>query len=120
MPASSLVPWNNSSSETAFAWSALTTSASNIWPMKSSTLIVSYLWKDTWKRWREQPGSPMARLFVTILLVAVATAILVSFQLMERGLQERLDRFTLDTPLYLPHVPPIATAISAQAGNSSP
>ena len=33
--------------------------------MKSSTLIASYLWKDTWKRWFEQPSSPLARLFVT-------------------------------------------------------
>ena len=41
--------------------------------MKSSTLIASYLWKDTWKRWFEQPGSPVARLFVTGLLALVAT-----------------------------------------------
>lgn len=88
--------------------------------MKSSTLIVSYLWKDTWKRWREQPGSPMARLFVTILLVAVATVILVSFQLMERGLQERLDRFGLDTLLIRRTVTPSSTAFSPQGGNSDP
>ena len=47
--------------------------------MKSSTLIASYLWKDTWKRWFEQPGSPVARLFVTGLLALVATVILVFF-----------------------------------------
>jgi hypothetical protein len=67
--------------------------------MKSSTLIASYLWKDTWKRWCEQPGSPLARLFVTALLVAVATVILVAFQLLERSLRERLERFGLDTLL---------------------
>lgn len=67
--------------------------------MKSSTLIASYLWKDTWKRWFEQPGSPLARLFVTGLLVAVATVILVAFQLLERTLRERLERFGLDTLL---------------------
>jgi len=67
--------------------------------MKSSTLIASYLWKDTWKRWCEQPGSPLARLFVTGLLVAVATVILVAFQLLERSVRERLERFGLDTLL---------------------
>ncbi len=67
--------------------------------MKSSTLIASYLWKDTWKRWCEQPGSPLARMFVTGLLVAVATVILVAFQLLERSLRSRLERFGLDTLL---------------------
>ena len=67
--------------------------------MKSSTLIASYLWKDTWKRWLEQPSSPLARLFVTGLLVLVATVILVSFHLLERSLRERLERFGLNTVL---------------------
>ncbi len=67
--------------------------------MRSSTLIVSYLWKDTWKRWLEQPSSPLARLFVTGLLVLVATVILVAFHLMERSLRERLERFGLNTVL---------------------
>jgi hypothetical protein len=67
--------------------------------MKSSTLIVSYLWKDTWKRWFEQPSSPLARLFVTGLLVLVATVILIAFHLLERSLRERLERFGLDTVL---------------------
>src|SRR5262245_60018891 len=75
------------------------TSAWNLWPMKSSTLIVSYLWKDTWKRWLEQPSSPLARLFVTGLLVLVATSILVAFHLLERSLRERLERFGLNTIL---------------------
>lgn len=65
--------------------------------MRSSTLIVSYLWKDTWKRWLEQPGSPLARLFVTGLLALVATVILVSFHLLERSIRERLERFGLNT-----------------------
>src|ERR1700704_2228061 len=73
--------------------------ASNLWPMKSSTLIASYLWKDTWKRWLEQPSSPLARLFVTGLLVLVATVILVTFHLLERSLRERLERFGLNTVL---------------------
>ncbi|MDB6068797.1 MAG: hypothetical protein JWR26_5005 [Pedosphaera sp.] len=85
--------------------------------MKSSTLIASYLWKDTWKRWCEQPGSPMARLFVTILLVAVATVILVSFQLLERSLQERLERFGLDTLLIRQTVTPNTAGFSPQGGS---
>lgn len=67
--------------------------------MKSSTLIASYLWRDTWKRWREQPASPLARLFVTVSLVTVATIILVGFDLAERSLRERLANFGLDTLL---------------------
>src|SRR5688500_20243296 len=65
--------------------------------MRSSTLIASYLWKDTWKRWFEQPSSPLARLFVTGLLALVATVILVAFHLLERSIRERLERFGLNT-----------------------
>ena len=61
--------------------------------MRSLILIGSYLWKDTWKRWFEQPSSPLARLFVTGLLVLVATVILVIFQLLERSLRDRLEKF---------------------------
>jgi hypothetical protein len=74
--------------------------------MRSSTLIASYLWKDTWKRWFEQPSSPLARLFVTGLLVLVATAILVAFHLMERTLRERLERFGLNTVLVRESITP--------------
>src|SRR4051812_7373475 len=74
--------------------------------MRSSTLIASYLWKDTWKRWLEQPSSPLARLFVTGLLVLVATAILVAFQVMERTLRERLERFGLNTVLIRESITP--------------
>ncbi len=74
--------------------------------MKSSILIVSYLWKDTWKRWCEQPGSPLARLWITALLVMVATVILTAFQLVERSLQQRLERFGLDTLLVRQAVTP--------------
>jgi len=65
--------------------------------MRSSILIASYLWKDTWKRWFEQPGSPLSRLFVTGLLALVATVILVAFHLLERSIRERLERFGLNT-----------------------
>src|SRR3954465_10710877 len=84
---------------TVSASSARTTRGSNRLPMRSSTLIASYLWKDTWKRWLEQPSSPLARLFVTGLLVLVATVILVTFHLLERSLRERLERFGLNTLL---------------------
>src|SRR2546423_2426089 len=65
--------------------------------MKSSTLIVSYLWKDTFSRWLEQPSTVLARLFVGALIVSVATFILVSFLLLERTLRERLDNFGINT-----------------------
>jgi hypothetical protein len=67
--------------------------------MRSLILIASYLWKDTWKRWFEQPSSPLARLFVTGILVLVATVILIAFQLLERSLRDRLERFGLNTVL---------------------
>src|SRR6185436_19018793 len=66
-------------------------------PMKSSTLIVSYLWKDTFSRWLEQPSTVLARLFVGALMVSVATFILVSFLLLERTLRERLENFGINT-----------------------
>src|SRR3954467_9042419 len=91
---------------TASASSARTTRASNQLRMRSSTLIASYLWKDTWKRWLEQPSSPLARLFVTGLLVLVATAILVAFHLLERSLRERLERFGLNTVLVRESITP--------------
>jgi hypothetical protein len=65
--------------------------------MKSSTLIASYLWKDTWSRWLEQPSSFLARIFVGTLLVSVATVILLAFTLLERGIRERLEKFGLNT-----------------------
>lgn len=65
--------------------------------MKSSTLIASYLWKDTWSRWLEQPSSVLARLFVSAILVTVATVILVAYYLLERNLETRLENFGLNT-----------------------
>lgn len=73
--------------------------------MRSSILIGSYLWKDTWKRWFEQPSSPLARLFVTGLLALVATVILVAFHLLERSIRERLERFGLNTIIVRETVP---------------
>src|SRR5437867_13177721 len=65
--------------------------------MRSSILIASYLWKDTCKRWFEQPSSPLARVFVAGLLALVATVILVAFHVLEHSIRERLERFGLNT-----------------------
>ncbi|MGZ8938311.1 MAG: hypothetical protein ACXW32_03780, partial [Limisphaerales bacterium] len=65
--------------------------------MKSWTLIASYLLKDTWSRWLEQPSSVLSRLFVGGLLVTVATVILVAFNLLERNLRTRLENFGVNT-----------------------
>src|SRR5947208_17162936 len=65
--------------------------------MKSWTLIVSYLWKDTLSRWLEQPSSVLSRIFVGSLLVTVATVILVAFNLLERNLRTRLENFGVNT-----------------------
>jgi hypothetical protein len=65
--------------------------------MKSWTLIASYLWKDTWSRWLEQPSSVLSRVFVGSLLVTVATVILVAFHLLEINLRTRLEAFGVNT-----------------------
>src|SRR5947209_3030832 len=65
--------------------------------MKSWTLIASYLWKDTWSRWLEQPSSVLSRIFVGGMLVTVATVILVAFNLLERNLRTRLESFGVNT-----------------------
>src|ERR1041385_1496386 len=65
--------------------------------MRSSILIASYLWRDTWSRWLEQPSSALARLFVGSLLVVVATVILVALSLLERSVRARLENFGLNT-----------------------
>ncbi|MDB6023542.1 MAG: hypothetical protein JWQ04_3399 [Pedosphaera sp.] len=88
--------------------------------MKSLTLIASYLWRDTWKRWCEQPGSPFARLFVTGLLVMVATVILVAFQMLERNLRDRLERFGLDTLLVRESVTPASPLYFPQGEGPDP
>ena len=73
--------------------------------MRSSTLIASYLWKDTWKRWFEQPSSPLARLFVTAARPG-GYSHSCGFHLMERTLRERLERFGLNTVLVRESITP--------------
>ena len=75
--------------------------------MKSSTLIASYLLKDTWSRWLEQPSSVLARLFVSAILVTVATVILVAYYLLERNLETRLENFGLNTVITREMMSPI-------------
>lgn len=53
--------------------------------------------KDTWSRWLEQPSSVLARIFVSAVLVTVATVILVAYYLLERNLETRLEKFGLNT-----------------------
>jgi hypothetical protein len=65
--------------------------------MKSWTLIVSYLSKDTLSRWLEQPSTVLARIFVGALMVSVATFILVAFLMLERTVRERLEAFGINT-----------------------
>src|SRR5215510_9929331 len=65
--------------------------------MKSWTLIVSYLSKDTLSRWLEQPSTVLARIFVGALMVSVATFILVAFLMLERTVRERLENFGINT-----------------------
>lgn len=67
--------------------------------MKSWTLIVSYLWKDTFSRWLEQPGSPLARWFTATILVAVAATIMVSLKFLENEVHDRLKQFGMNTLL---------------------
>lgn len=67
--------------------------------MRSSILIAFYLWKDTWKRWFEQPGSVLARATVTVLTVGLATLLLVAFSLLENSLKRQLESFGLSSVL---------------------
>ena len=88
--------------------------------MSSSILIASYLGKDTWKRWCEQPGSPLSRLFVTGLLAAVAALILATFQMLERSVRERLENFGLDTLLVRQTVTPDSAAFFRRGEGADP
>src|SRR5262245_7067425 len=65
--------------------------------MRSSILIASYLWKDTWSRWLDQPARACGRLFVGTLLVIVATIMLVAVSLLELSVRNRLESFGLNT-----------------------
>ncbi|MCC5788881.1 MAG: hypothetical protein JJT75_04550 [Opitutales bacterium] len=63
--------------------------------MNSWILTVSYLWKDTWKRWLEQPGSVLARSVVTLIMVGLATVLLVGFRMQVENVREQIESFGL-------------------------
>lgn len=58
--------------------------------MKSWTSIVSYLWKNTCKRWLEYPVSPISKLLIPALLGILAIAVLSMFATIERELRDQL------------------------------
>ncbi len=67
--------------------------------MTSWILTVSYLWKDTWKRWLEQPGSVLARSVVTIIMVSLSILLLVGFRMQIEKLRDQVEAFGLNNLL---------------------
>ncbi len=65
--------------------------------MKSWILIVSYLWKDTWKRWFEQPGSVLARVVVTTVMVGISIIMLVAFAMQIHKVREQVKTIGVDS-----------------------
>jgi len=70
-------------------------------------LTASYLWKDTWKRWLEQPGSILARSVVTIIMVSLSVLLLVGFRMQIERLKTEIDNFGLDNLLIIETVTPL-------------
>ncbi len=80
--------------------------------MISWILIASYLWKDTWRRWFEQPGSILARSVVTIIMVALAVLLLVGFQMQIEKLRSQIESFGLDNLLLVETISPRDEAVA--------
>lgn len=80
--------------------------------MISWILIASYLWKDTWRRWFEQPGSILARSVVTIIMVALAVLLLVGFQMQIEKLRDQIESFGLDNLLLVETISPSDEAVA--------
>ncbi len=74
--------------------------------MISWILTVSYLWRDTWKRWLEQPGSVLARSVVTIIMVGLSVLLLVGFRMQIEKLRDQVEQFGLDNLLVIETVTP--------------
>ncbi|MFC4992947.1 hypothetical protein [Rubritalea tangerina] len=74
--------------------------------MKSWILISSYLWKDTWKRWFEQPGSVLARSLVTCIMVFLSVVFLVAMLVQVERLSMEVKEFGLDNLLVVETVSP--------------
>jgi len=72
--------------------------------MTSWILTVSYLWKDTWKRWFEQPGSVMARSVVTIIMVSLSILLLVGFRMQIEKIRAQVRAFGLDNLLIVENI----------------
>jgi len=64
--------------------------------MKLLISIVSYLLKDIFWRWREQPGNILTRFTVTYVLVLPSLALLGAFVLMTNNLEAQLQRNGMD------------------------
>ncbi|SHJ61275.1 hypothetical protein SAMN02745181_2179 [Rubritalea squalenifaciens DSM 18772] len=58
--------------------------------MKSLILIPSYLWKNTLKRWFENPISPLSKILVPFLLGLLATLVLIFFAESEAQMRQKL------------------------------
>lgn len=74
--------------------------------MKSWILTSSYLWKDTWKRWFEQPGSVLARSLVTLIMVFLSVVFLVAMRVQVERLRAEVSKFGLDNMLVVETVSP--------------
>ena len=74
--------------------------------MKSWILTSSYLWKDTWKRWFEQPGSVLARSLVTLIMVFLSVIFLVAMRVQVESLRAEVSKFGLDNLLVIETVAP--------------
>jgi hypothetical protein len=65
--------------------------------MKSSILTASYLWKDIWSGWFERPGSFLSKALVSLILGGLAAVLLIAFHLQAKDLQQRMDRFGVNS-----------------------
>lgn len=68
--------------------------------MKSLILTSSYLWKDTWKRWFEQPGSLLARVVVTTIMVSISVILLVAFAIQVAKVKKQIEAIGLNKVLF--------------------
>lgn len=74
--------------------------------MKLRISIVSYLLKDIFWRWREQPGNVFTRFAVAYALVLPSLALLGAFVLMADHLETRLRRNGIDLMFITEHITP--------------
>jgi hypothetical protein len=82
--------------------------------MKLLISIVSYLLKDIFWRWREQPGNVLTRFTVAYALVLPSLALLGAFVLMANNLEARLKRNGIDMLFITEHVPSTSEDIASR------